>query len=235
MSLQVTPYKNHFTGANKPFFARTRSSGHVDFDKLVGIMAGGRTTLSAPDIAASFILFKEELAKLLSDGKTVHTPLGSFYLCASGKFENEDQAFTLGEGDGGHDVTLHFRAARDYQNELKAKAEIERAERTDKYAPVVRAVACVECDDASKARPGDFIRVEGLRIKFNRADQEEGVFFVNGSDHRAAKYAFVSPRVIVAEVPASLEPGAYSVAVRTKTNGKDAKEGRLNEIFTISS
>lgn len=232
MSLFVTPYKNHFKPGEERFFARTHGSGHVSFDKLVETMAQGRTLITAPDIAAILILFKETVARLVADGKTVHTPMGSFYLCATGRLESEDQAFTPGQSE--HAVTLHFRTAKDYADELTATVDIERAERTDRLAPVIRTVSCPDRAAEEPVKAGDYLCIEGKRIKFDKANQAEGIFFINGSTHRAAQYAMVSPRMVMAKIPPDLEPGSYAVAVRTMPTGKETKEGRLKSELAVS-
>ena len=61
MPIKITTLKNRLGKSDKPFFVRTESSGRVDFEELVRIMAHGRTTITAPDIAGTLLLLKEEL------------------------------------------------------------------------------------------------------------------------------------------------------------------------------
>jgi hypothetical protein len=112
MSLLVVPLKNHLQTSSNPFYVHTTWSDTVEYDDLVDIMASGRTTLTKPDITGCLELFAEELMKLVADGKYVKTRIGSFYLCAMGKLDSADQAFTPREGANSHDLRLRFRPDR---------------------------------------------------------------------------------------------------------------------------
>ena len=74
MALKIAVVKNHLPNKASPYFIRSGTSDVVEFDRFVEIMAEGRTTLSQTDIVAAMQLYKEELQKQLSEGKTVKTP-----------------------------------------------------------------------------------------------------------------------------------------------------------------
>ncbi|MGD9941381.1 MAG: DNA-binding domain-containing protein, partial [Clostridia bacterium] len=199
MPIKITTSKNHLGNSDKPFFVRTESTGRVEFEELVRIMASGRTTITAPDIAGTLMLLKEELARLVADGRYVKTPFGSFHLTACGSFEDEDQAFTPGQGDCKHGVRLHYRPGSEFQDEVTKQAQFIRTEHFEKYNPVIRSVDSVKASAATK--PGDYVRVNGLRLQFDESDQNQGVFFINGSEHRSTEYAYQDKRTVVAQVP----------------------------------
>ncbi len=234
MSLKISSYENHLGKSDKPYFAHTEHSGQVEPDKFVEIMAAGRTSLSATDLTGAMVLLKEELAKLVADGKFVKTPIGSFYLSAHGKFDNREQAFTPGEGDGEHGVRLHFRPNRDFELELERAADIERAERIEKSLPVVYDLEPKHSNETGAALAGGFLRITGLRMGFDEGDPAQGVFFSNGSEHRASEYLFISRRLIIAQVPESLSSGSYVISVRTMPNGKDLKEAKAQKALALA-
>jgi hypothetical protein len=185
MSLTVVPAKNYLPTRTTPYIVRTTWADTVEYSELVDIMAKGRTTLTKPDITGCIELLLEEIAKLVADGKYVKTPIGSFYLCASGKLDSLDQAFTPGDGEGAHVLKLHFRADRAMEAELAAMAKIERGERFDRNEPIIFSSSSVKNDGEMKAGAGDFIRVAGQRLKFDKANEKEGLFFLNGVETRA--------------------------------------------------
>lgn len=53
-------------------------------------MATGRTAITKTDLAGAFQLLSEELHKAVSEGYVVKLPFGSFYLSASGTFDQLD-------------------------------------------------------------------------------------------------------------------------------------------------
>ena len=233
MALSVTPLKNHLATCATAYLVHSSCSDTVEYSELVNIMAKGRTTLTKPDIAGCIQLFLEEIEKLVADGKFVKTPLGSFYLCASGKMETPDQAFTPGEGENDHSIRLHFRADRAIEADIQTMAKIERRQRFDRNAPLVFGSKSVKTDADMKASVGDFIRVVGQRLKFDKANETEGLFFVNGAEHRSTQYAEVMPGLIIAEVPPGIAAGTYNLVVRSRQGGKDLHEGRHPQLFTI--
>ena len=190
-------------------------------------MAKGRTTITAPDIAGTLMLLKEELAKLLADGRYVKTPFGSFHVSACGTFEDEDQAFIPGLGDCKHGVRLHYRPGSEFQEDVARQVQFIRTEHFEKYNPVIRSVDAVT--ENAETKPGDYVRVQGLRLQFDQSDQSQGVFFINGSEHRSTGYAYLDGRTVVARVPDNLEPGAYEVYIRCIHKSKDLKQVKRSE------
>jgi hypothetical protein len=233
MSLTIVPLKNHLATSSNPYYVHTLWSDTIEYDKLVDIMAAGRTTLTKPDIAGCLELFTEEIMKLVADGKYVKTRMGAFYLCASGKLDAPDQAFTPRDGTSEHDLRLHFRADKSLEAGLLATAKIERGERYDRNTPIVFSVVSVRTGDEMKASAGDFLRVVGQRLKIDPADESEGLFFVNGHETRAVQYAAISPGLVIAQLPEGLAPGSYYIAVRSHQGGKELHEGRSPAPFIV--
>ena len=234
MSLSIRPLKNHLPTSDAAYLVHSECSDTVEYGDLVDIMARGRTTLTKPDISGCLELFFEEIEKLVEDGKYVKTPLGAFYLCASGKLESPDQPFTPRTEGSDHDLRLHFRQARGLGQELVAKARTERAERYDRSSPSLMRAFAVREETELSGKPGGLVQVEGQRLDFDKKNPAAGLFVLNGKETRAAFYVTVKPGVVIAEVPPGLEPGPYTLALRASPNGRDLKEGRLERPFVLS-
>jgi hypothetical protein len=220
MSLLVVPLKSTLATSPSPYHVHTEWSDTVEYEKLVDIMATGRTTLTKPDIAGCLQLFTEEIAKLVADGKYVKTTLGAFYLCASGNLDSPDQDFAPGKGDGSHALRLHFRPARDFEAELRAKAAVERGKNYDRRTPVIYKALSVKSEADMSSGAGDFLRIEGQRLKFDKANAAEGLFFVNGTETSTQRScpASSSPRCRPTSRPGPTpSPSAASRAARTST------------------
>jgi hypothetical protein len=233
MPLTIIPLKNHLSTSSNPYYVHAEWSDRVEYQTLVDIMAAGRTTLTKPDITGCLQLFVEELMKLVADGKYVKTPIGAFCLGASGKLDSPDQAFTPKDGSSAHDLRLHFRADRSLEAELLASVKIERGERYDRSMPLVFSAFSVKTGKDMAASAGDFLRVEGQRLKFDKDKEEEGLFFINGSESRSAIYALIAPGRVIAEVPKDLAAGQYVLAFRSRQGGKTLHEGRSAATFVV--
>lgn len=198
-------------------------------------MAKGRTTLSKPDITGCLQLFVEELIRLVADGRHVKTPVGAFYLSASGKLETKNQAFTPGSGTLDHELTLHFRTNKNVEAEMKSKARWERIESFDTTASVIDAVTVVGRSAGSAAQSGDTLRISGRRMKFDANDTSCGLFLESASgSYRAVVYPDITPSKLIAILPTSIPAGNYDLFITTKPNGKDLKEGYYDEPFVIA-
>jgi hypothetical protein len=230
MPIKVSTSKNYLGKSDKPFFVKTESSGRVEFEELVRIMAQGRTTITAPDIAGTLMLLKEELARLIAEGRYVKTPFGSFHVTACGSLDDEDQAFTPGQGDCKHGVRLHYRPGSEFQDAVAKQAQFVRTEHFEKNNPVIRSVDPINAE----TRPGDYVRVFGLRLQFDGSDQNQGVYFINGSEHRAPGYAYQDGRTVVAQVPVDIEPGVYDVCLRSRLSQNTPKEIKALQALVVT-
>lgn len=231
--LKVSAVQNRFPTATKPYVAHTSYRETIGVDSLIGRMASGRTTISKPDLAGAFVLLSEELHKAVAEGYVVKLPFGSFYLSASGTFDRLDEPFAYGQQGSNHDLRLHFKANRAEELSMASDARVQREQYVDKTGPLVFSATSIQTEEELVATRGDFFRIEGNRLKFDKTNAELGIWFKNGDEHRAAVYASVSPGAVVAQVPADLQPGQYTLIVRTSPNDKVVKESRLAEPVSI--
>ena len=229
MSLKISIRKNTLPACPSPFIVRSDSSEVVEFDKFVDIMAQGRTTLSKTEILGAMQLYMEELEKQLVEGRTVKTPTGSFFLCAAGSLESVDEAFLPKDQASGHEVRLHHRMDRSFEQSILSHLEIVREEKVDLAVPRIKAVVTAGTEPLGALLPGGMLQVQGLRLRFDPKDARQGVFFVaaSGAEERSPFYPMIQPSVVLASLPASLPVGTYAVALRAAVNGKDLREARF--------
>lgn len=233
--LQIASVTNYLKTCLQPYLVRSANSDIVEVDELVDIMAAGRTTLSKPDIIGCLHLLQEELIKLVSDGKHVKTPVGSFYLSASGRLETKAQAFTPGLGDLDHEITLHFRTNKTVEAKMKSQARWERVETFDVTAAVIDSLSVVAREPGESARAGDTLRVVGRRLKFDSADPECGLFIENESSSlRCPVYPDIAPSKLIAVLPPDLPSGTWKVVAVTKPNGKNSKSGYYEKPIEVA-
>lgn len=225
MALKIAVLKNHLPSCPSPYIVRSVNPDTVEYDHLVNIMAAGRTTLSRTDIMATMQLYKEEVQKLLSEGKTVKTPTGSFFMNASGTMESLEESYLPNDSEKNHEVRLRHKNDKDFETAVLASLKIERDERPDFQTPVVYSVS-VAGEEGTTLRSGAVVQIKGLRLRFDIKDSAQGAFFVDaaGAEVRASVYPLVLPASVMATVPSGLAAGTYSLAFRAAVNGKDVKE-----------
>jgi hypothetical protein len=237
MALKIMVSRNHLPPCQSPFVVRSGSSDVVELDRLVELMAKGRTTLTKTDILAAMQLYREELQRQLAEGKTVKTPTGAFYLCAGGSMAAIDDPFLPEDKGNNHGVRLHHRPDHAFEEGVLADLVIVREERPDLSAPVLRTVQSAGEEYPGTLRPGGILLVKGLRLRFDPRSQEQGLFFADssGSETRSPFYPQVLPGSVLASIPANLVAGTYSVILRAAVNGKDIRESRVEGIGISAS
>ena len=234
MALHISAVKNNLRTCDKPFVVHTEYAATVDYRGLLRRLADGRTTITLPDALAVIELLWMELRKALAAGEVVKLPFGSFYLCACGTFQEPDQPFMYGDKAYGHDIKLHFRANKAEEELLAKETAVERGAIYDKQAPVLIRALSASSGEPLSAERGDYLTLNGQRLKFDKDRDDLGVWYKNGAEHRAAKYAAVMPGTVIAQVPPELEPGQYVMLIRTSPNGKDVKTAALPAPVSIA-
>jgi hypothetical protein len=229
MPLKIAVVKNHLPSCPSPYVVRSGPADVVEYERFVEIMAQGRTTLTKTEILGCMQLYGEELVKLLSEGRAVKTPTGSFFLSAAGSMDSLDESFLPSDLSRNHDVRLHHRTGKSFEDSILAKLVIVREERPDFGVPNIRAVRAAGSETPDSIHPGDIVEIRGLRLRFDQKDANQGLFFVDGAgaETRATLYPMNRPGTVMACVPETLAAGSYTLALRAAVNGKDVRETRL--------
>jgi hypothetical protein len=237
MSLKITVHKNYLPSCPSPFIVRSDSESVVEYDKLIDLMAKGRTTLTKTDIVAAMQLYREELQRQLGEGKTVKTPTGAFFLCAAGSMNSLDEAFLPKDQTNNHEVRLHHRPDREFEDDIIAELKIEREEKPDLSTPRLKSVQSAGEEYPGTIRPGGIMQIKGLRFRFDPKESAQGLFFIDagGAETRSPFYPMIQPSTILASVPETLAAGTYAVAIRAAVNGKDVRESRLEGVIIASA
>lgn len=231
MALKIAVVKNHLPTCQSPYIVRSAKQATVEFDRFLDIMASGRTTLTRTDIVAAMQLYKEELQKQLKEGNTVKTPVGSFFLSAAGSLDSLNESFLPKDGEKNHEVRLHLKNDKDFEDSILADLTIVREERPDFQKPVLYS-ASPAGEEGSTLRAGGIVVLKGLRLNFDTKASGQGLFFVDssGAETRASVYPLVLPSTVMAVVPAGLAAGTFGLALRAAVNGKDIKEAKVENL-----
>ncbi len=238
MPLIVSVRKNTLVGRNRSYRFHASHEASVSYGKLVEKMSQARTTLSRPDIVACMTLLAETISELVSDGKFVKTPLGDFYLSAVGTVDNPDDSFSPNKPLSGHGVRLRFRPDRSAEAAIARGLRVRRDDSRSLPAPRILALDPVVARPEGRLEPGDLIRLRGYRLAFDLADEAQGVFLSAGASAavvRCSIYASVAPRLLILQLPPSLEPGSYNLKVRMATATGSRREGGMDGPIAIGA
>ena len=223
--------RNNLGTSQSPYYALASWSEVVESEAFIDRMAAGRTTISKTDILAVFQLAREELARLLSEGCYVKTPLGSALPVASGSFGSLFDPFLPNSLGSGHSLRIDFRIDRSIEKEALHGINCVRDREGDGRLPRLAAFEALPSGSREVAEAGGAMRISGSRLKFDPADRRLGLFLEDeaGIESRAEVYVLVQPSTLIALVPADAAPGSYRLIVRTISKGGEILEDALME------
>lgn len=231
MALKIGARENTLTGRTKRYRFHAKCTGTIDYDDLVDIMADSHTTVTKSDILAAMNLFADVMSSLVARGNFVKTPFGSFYLSATGASDDATAAFTPGLKGSGHGFRLRFRPDRAFETKLSGRVEVKRDEESWKLFPHPTEMVSATGPREEGLGPGAFARLAGSHLSFDRDDESQGVFFqksLGDEGVRADVYTEVKPRHLTFQIPADIEPGDYTIAVRSVTKAGTQRSGYLD-------
>lgn len=236
MPLTVSARKNTLVGRNSSYRFHTTHGASVGYDELVDIMSKARTTLSKPDIVACMTLMTEIVSDLVADGKFVKTPLGDFYLSAIGTIDHPEDSFNPGDEESGHGVRLRFRPDRQAEATIGKVVRVRRDDTRSSRNPHIIGMETIGKTGEDALEPGDLLRLRGYRLAFDATDESQGVFLALGERvpiTRCSVYANVEPSLLILQLPPNLEPGDYTLIVRTATATGTSREARMEGLVKV--
>ena len=232
MAFRISVLPNHLPGHQNPFVVRASKVEFIEYDRFVDLMAQGRTTVTRIDILGVMELLSAELRRLLADGKSVKTPMGTFSLLASGSMSSVDDAFLPRDAASGHGVRVHFRPTQSFEQAVLGDLSILRDDRNEEARPSIRAVAAGEEEGDGNIRSGRVVQVKGRKLAFDPKDPAQGLFFIDaeGRELRSPFYPLILPSSVLGSVPSELPAGVYALAIRSTLSWKDLREDRVEGI-----
>jgi len=232
MAFRVSVLPNHLPGRLNPFLVRATKGEFIEYNRLVDFMAQGRTTVTRIDILGVIELLAAELRRLLADGKSVKTPMGTFSLLASGSMNSVDDAFLPRDANSGHSVRIHFRPTQSFEQAVLGDLFILRDDQNEEARPSIREVAAGEEEGDGNIRSGRVVQVKGRKLAFDPKDPAQGLFFIDteGRELRSPFYPLILPSSVLGSVPSELPAGSYALAIRSTLAWKDLREDRVQGI-----
>ncbi len=224
--------ENHLTADPDDYRAIVQSSGTATQADLIDHIIQQGSTVTRADIKSVVEGITTAIIYMVLDGKNVNTPLANFGASIKGTFDGKDDAFD----DSRHQLRATVSAGKRYRKEVTDRGKTNKAE-----ARVRTPNPEVYNDFNSGERnsvltSGGMGQLTGHRLKFDPADDKQGIFFIAESGS-AAKVEIVGrnkPGDLMFTVP-TLTPGDYRVEVRAiLSGGVQMRTGALMATLTVS-
>ncbi|MGO8692863.1 MAG: DUF4469 domain-containing protein [Rectinemataceae bacterium] len=237
MGFNVSFLENPFLKDGSLITRRVEKST-LTFEKVLEAMRVG-TAFSVNDMRAMFFNFTEFLQRTLPEGTQVETPLGTFSLGlrqnraanapATGAIPERTVSLTY--------LSIRVRANRKVLDTIRSAIKPLVVTTRAPLAPSVYGVQNTDRPElVNSGSVGDVMHLSGDMLSFPKADELQGVFFVDtatSAETRAVSYSRLGTNILNFKVPA-LAPGSYRVEVRAKPTNTDLRTGALSSPFTVS-
>lgn len=224
MPLEFYLVPNHITPDPDDYMAISRSPQSYSIEDVFDHMTREGSTITKAEALAVFEEITQGIINLVTQGNTVATPLVNIRPTISGVFNGDDDKFDRAR----HQVRINVSPGLRLR---KSGGQIT----SQKIAAQERQPAPVHFfDNGSETQdeiitPGRGARITGSLLKFDEADQNQGIFFANEEDssetrvdspmlkNKPGELIFMNP-----ELPA----GTYRLEVRSSLNRTSSDELR---------
>lgn len=231
MALTVGARKNTLAGKTKEFRFHASCSGSVETDEFIDMLSKSSSALSRDEIKEALALIARTLASLVADGNYVRTPIGAFYLSAVGLADKESSPFTPADEASGHGFRLRFRPDRAFEAQVTERVSVNRDDSSWQLFPRPVSLAAEGAKKGTGLKPGQRVLLKGDYLRFDEADYAEGVFFVKSfADEglRSEAYELIKPKRVIFTIPEELQPGEYTLVLRSSTKAGTLRSGYLD-------
>ena len=211
------------------YIALVRPIGTLDQNDIIERMQQKGSSVTREDAMAAVHLYHETILQGLSEGYNIVTDTVNFSASIRGTFSGPDAPFRRDR----HTIRSVVRPGKRLRGALQ-NAPVTRLEPTSR-APLPQSFYDVNSDSANRwLTPGGVARLNGRRLKYNPADEPQGIFFLNEAHEETAvtQTIKISPSELFFIVP-PLPPGTYYVVVRNVPH-QLLLEGQLHKPLTIA-
>jgi hypothetical protein len=240
MTIKYHLHKNHLPNGANFFRARVEYQRVADLEGVLDQMISQNSSITRADMLAVFEDFLLALLQLLLQGVRVVTPFGEFGLTIKGSFEGEQDKFNARR----HQIELVLKPGKRLEREFKRQATARKVEGKVPY-PTPRLYANLADPSATgRLAPGQMAQVTGHWLKFDPADERQGLFLIPltggvdsppaGAGIRVNQVGHNTSRKLIFLVPPDLALGAYRLEVRAVFGVDSLRTGRWQEVLLVS-
>lgn len=187
------------------------------------------STLTVADAIAALSVLDQTVRSLLKEGCKVNLPWVTLYFAAHGKAESRVSRFSTGKD--GNKLVLKSVSNKEVEKELSHSVAYKSEAGEIVKAPRILALYSLASDgstsDILSFAAGSTLRLHGHNLKFDFADEKQGVFFSRSSNHtstgvyaRATSFTRIAANTVDVTIPESLATGIYEVSIVKKEKSR---------------
>jgi hypothetical protein len=230
MSIEYILIENRTLLASGKFTARVRAAKTADYEAVIDHMVQRGSTVSRADIVSVLEDFCGTVEMLTLDGFNVNTPVANFHLSIQGTFDGPMDGFDPSR----HRLAVRVGPGRRVRKTIPARAQITKAYVGDTVPLPKQYRDSRSQTENDRLTPGGTGWLLGKELTFDRADAQQGLFFVAaaGTATRVEEVTKNTGSEVLFLVP-SLPAGVYTLEVRALFGSEDLRTGVLKASLTV--
>lgn len=239
MTIKYRLQKNDLPNGGKSYRARVEYTGLIDLEGILDRMVLQHSTLTRADMLAVLEELLNALLDMLLLGMRVVTPFGEFGLTIKGTFESEQDRYQPGR----HQLELVLKPGKRLERDFKRRAKARKVEGNIPYPVPGYYTNLADPAAADQLMPGQMARLTGQKLKFNPADERQGLFLIPltaglnsppaGPAIRVNQVGHNTSRQLLFLVPPDLPPGPYRLEARAVFGLDRLRSGALPQVLRV--
>ncbi|WP_020531605.1 DNA-binding domain-containing protein [Flexithrix dorotheae] len=214
------------------FKATVKPMGSLTPEQLVERILAKSTTVSKADVLAVLSLYEEVKQAALKEGYSLVTPTGNFRLSIGGTFNSQTDRFDPSR----HEIRVNISAPTPMVNFIR-QASVEKVEGSIPSPSILELQDVTSNTTNQTLTPGGLVNIAGKRLKFDPANPDEGIFFIDSANTatRVDAVADNKPARLIFMAPGGLAKGDYKVEVRVAyTQNNVIRIGQLGQVLKVA-
>lgn len=231
MALKFALFENHLTSDPNDFMAVVQDLQSKTQEDVIELMIGRGSTVTRAEALSVLEEYTGAIFQLLKAGYSINTPIFNLSPSIKGTFSGADQSFNSAV----HSVKINITPG----TRLREVAPLVSVEKVKGASPQPDPEYLEDLGSGTRndqLTPNNIARICGSRLKFDPADQSQGVFLIasDATETRVQVVAHNKPAQIDFLVP-QLNSGEYRLEVRAaiyKTN--EIRNGALQVLLSVN-
>ncbi|VFM97348.1 MAG: protein of unknown function (DUF4469) with IG-like fold [Candidatus Kentron sp. G] len=229
MPIHYALFENHLTSDPDDYAAQVQITDSADLDAIVRRITEHGSTSTEASIRAVLIETIDACEALLLEGHRVNLGgLCELYPRITGVFDGITDHFDPAR----HRVDVGASPGSRVRNTVRDGARVTKVESIKPAPAPLEYVDLGSGETNSHLTPGNIGTLNGHRLKFDPAKDDEGIFLIpakNGQEKKIIVVQKNKPSQLVFLVPADAKKGDYSIEVRARIKGAGELPGQPNE------
>jgi hypothetical protein len=225
MTLNYTLVENLLTAAANDYMAQPVNVRTFGTDDIAQRILAKNPGLGLSQIMAVLKEFTEETCRIIEEGGAINTPLFNSRPGMQGVYHGATDAYDPRR----HRIKTNLLPGV-RMRKATAAIKTQKVQTADPVPFILEVHDLLSATTNDLLTPGSVVQVRGGRLKL-AASPDNGLFLIDeqGQATKLANIVENKPARLIAMLPIDLQPGAYTLEVRTTytTSGKETKTAKI--------